>query len=378
MNGNLQSPLLALPGDILLVLSLPCYLRDIEDFTNLCTTCRLLHGLSTQTSPKTILRLAAAASRIFFRPDPHFLVAATARQLGEWASLSSANTAQLRATFRNGAEGLMELALEHAGLTMDRIRELYGLRFSTINPIVDLIDKCVGEQWYATPNFWDGGVDDAWTIDVDPPETFFHLVIYGELFAPAFDLFLETGTVPEVANVNTRLEYVKYCIPDWACIACMGGACDVKRPDGSIDPRRAVEPVGPYVPFLSEEWIQNRTYPDKFTKHTHQLGLRHLQDSTRWNPSWAEVRAAVGGDFEEQWKQDLWWAIVTCQGLDGMTMIRPGNLAPWRERLTAWRARIEAMSERPNKIAVGRQGTYIFPDLKGDLDITTSGYTYGT
>ncbi|KAI0726218.1 hypothetical protein C8Q72DRAFT_741996, partial [Fomitopsis betulina] len=196
-----------------ILLALPRYLHDIEDFSNLSATCRILRQACAEASPNTILRLAAAASRIFLRPDPHFLVAATARQLSDWASLSSANTAELRTAFRSGVEGLLDLALEHAGLTMERIRELYEMRFTTINPVVDLIDKCVGEQWYATPNFWDGGVDDAYTIDVDPPETFFHLVIYGELFGPAFDVFLETGVVPEVASVETRLEFVKYCIP---------------------------------------------------------------------------------------------------------------------------------------------------------------------
>jgi len=102
---------------------------------------------------------------------------------------------------------------------MERIREL-RCAFSMINPIVDLIDKCVGEQWYDTLNFWNGGVDDAATIYADPPETFFHLVTYGELFAPAFDAYLETGMVPEVMNVDTRLEFVKFCISVSAFYEC--------------------------------------------------------------------------------------------------------------------------------------------------------------
>jgi len=144
------SSLLSLSADILL--SLPFYLRDIEDFISLAATCRLLHELSLHASPRTILHLAAAASRIFFRPDPHFLIAATARQVGEWAFLSSNNTTELRLAFRKGMEGLLELALEHAGLTMERIRELCEMRFSTINPVVDLVDQCIGEQWWSTPN----------------------------------------------------------------------------------------------------------------------------------------------------------------------------------------------------------------------------------
>jgi len=335
MSAAAAASLLSLPADILL--SLPFYLRDIEDFINLAATCRLLHELSLHTTPRTILHLAAAVSRIFFRPDPHFLVAATARQVGEWASLSSENTAALRTAFRKGMEGLLELALEHAGLRMERIRELYEMRFSTINPVVDIIDKCIGEQWYSTPDFWYGGVDDAATIRADPPETFFHLAIYGELFGPAFDVFQSTT---------------------W----------DPRRGDCGMDPRRAVQPAGPYAPFLNT----NSTYPDGFKENDGQLGLRHLLHSTRWNPSWADVRAAVGGDFEEVWKQDLWWAIVMCQGMAGMEMVKPGNLAQWRERLVAWRATIAGMTTKPDKVTIEREEAYVFPDPKGDLDIAQS------
>ncbi|EPS99214.1 hypothetical protein FOMPIDRAFT_1164125 [Fomitopsis schrenkii] len=352
----------SLPEDILL--SLPVYLHDIEDFVNLGSTCCLFYSLSVCTSPRTILHLAAAASRTFFRPSPHFLVAATARQLSEWASLSPANITHLRDAFRGGTQAVLDLALEHAGLTMARIRELYEMRFATINPVVDLIDKCVGMQWYSTPNFWDGGVDDAYTIDADPPETFFHLVTYGELFGSAIETFLETGVVPEVASVEMRLEYIKYCLPEWKCWISMS---DLKRRYGTIDPRRVVMPVGPYVPFgrYEEIWVS----PPDFSEHGNQEGLLHLLESTRWNPSWKEVRAAVGGDFDVEWKQEVWRTVVMCQGLHGMEMIRPGNIRPWRERLTAWRAKIEALTTRPDRVRIHNQETYIFPNIQGDLHV---------
>jgi len=45
----------------------------------------------------------------------------------------------------------------------------------------------------------------------------------------------------------------------------------------------------------------------------------------------------------------------------------------------AWRGRIERMGDEsePNEVVVGRQKTYVFPDLKGDLDICSSGYCPG-
>ena len=352
--------LVSLPQDILL--SLPLYLRDIEDFVNLTSTCRVLSSLSVNTSPRVILHLAAAASRVFFRPSPHFLAAATARQLSQWASLSPANTNELRDAFRGGMQGVLDLALQHAGLSMARIRELYEMRFATINPVVDLIDKCVGQQWALTPNFWYGGVDDAATIDADASETFFHLVTYGELFGPALEVFLETGVVPEVAGVEMRLEYIKYCVPQWECWIYMSR---LQQRDGAVDPRRQVLPVGPYAPFGKYEEIWAN--PPDFNEHGNQDGLFHLLKSARWNPPWKEVRAAVGGDFDIEWKQEIWWTIVTCQGLQGMEMIRPGNLDPWRERLATWRAKIEAMDSQPGRIRIHKQETYIYPDIRGDL-----------
>lgn len=66
---------------------LPEFLHNIEDYTNLSSTCRILRVTMATALPKQILRLAAASSKIFFRPDPLFLVAATARELGNWARL---------------------------------------------------------------------------------------------------------------------------------------------------------------------------------------------------------------------------------------------------------------------------------------------------
>lgn len=112
-------------------------------------------------SPNAILQLAAAQAGVFFRPSPFFLIAATARDLGNWARQSEANEKELAGKLENGIDALMDLALEHCGLTVQRIRELHTMRFSVLNPVENIIDQCVGQQWYALPGFWDGAVDDA-------------------------------------------------------------------------------------------------------------------------------------------------------------------------------------------------------------------------
>lgn len=164
--------ILSLPRDILVLL--PGYLHNIEDYTNLSSTCRVMRDCMATASPSTILRLAAAQASVFFRPAPFFLVAATARELGHWARASESNEKEMRDRLENGIDALLDLALEHCGLTLQRIRELHLSRFSILNPVENIIDQCVGQQWYSTPNFWDGGVDDAVSYLFPPPQIHTH------------------------------------------------------------------------------------------------------------------------------------------------------------------------------------------------------------
>ena len=378
--------MLDLPMEILI--SLPEHLHNIEDFVNLSSTCRAFHNSMSAAPASSILRLAAASSRIFFRPSPHFLVAATARQLANWSSKSVENLADLRDAFRNGMEGLLDLYVEHCGLSISSIRDLHLQRFLTINPITDLIDLCVGTQWYQTPDFWYGGVEDAYTIDVDPPETYFHLVIYGELFGPSLNEFVSSGRLsPLLEDINLRLDFVKYCIPDWACYTCQDESRDVKMLDGRIDPRRAVDAIGPYKSF--------RSAGESEYTHGNQVGLKHMLESPRWNPPWTAVRESLGrATFSENWKQHLWESVIWLQGTDSMRLLMShgweeivlgkgerkaqGGMEEVKEALKDLRVKIEEMEQPPKEIIVGRQRTYEFPFLRGDLHICRSGYNAGS
>lgn len=280
------SSLLSLPREILIIL--PDYIHNIEDYTNFSSTCKALRDCMGTASPRTILRLAAAQSTTFFRPSPHFLVAATARELGHWARESAANEDQLATRLEDGVDGLLDLALKHCGLTMHRIRQLHLQRFSIINPVTDLIDTCVGVQWYKTPNFWAGGVDDAYTIDSDPPATLFHLALYGELFGPDFEAFLDPAKQSvRRLSIDTRLEFIKYCVPDWTCYHGQKRARDLRLPGGRLDPRRTVKQTGPYAEGTEESDIQNN------------IALEWHIKSSRWKPYWQEMRAKAGiTDFQ--------------------------------------------------------------------------------
>ncbi|KAI0860551.1 hypothetical protein F4860DRAFT_514722 [Xylaria cubensis] len=375
--------LISLPQDILILL--PEYLYTIEDLMNTASTCRRLRACMATATPKVILRLAAAQSRIFFRPSPHFLATATARQLGNWARKSAANEQELAEKMQEGIEGLLEIAIDHCGLTLERIRELHSLRFSLINPVANIIDQCVGKQWYQTTHFWDGGVDDAFTISAEPSETLFHLAMYGELFAPDFEAILNQDVNTRRLSVQTRLEFIKYCLPDFACFQSGRiSASDAYMPDGSIDPRRDVKATGPYA-----------TGSDGRTPYTHNnnIALTWVIRSSRFRPRYKEVRAKSGvpdfqGDFadgwwydegiDQDWRQRLWEDIMMCQGLEGLGMLISDHQDQWMGKIREWRDKIARLDREPPLTKVGRQATLEYPYLLGDLRICASGYAVGT
>ncbi|KAI1746723.1 hypothetical protein F4782DRAFT_523620 [Xylaria castorea] len=374
--------LLSLSLDILIIL--PEYLHTIEDLMNTASTCRALRAVMATATPKVILRLAVAQARVFFRPSPHFLATAAARQLGNWARESAANEKELAIKMGEGIDGLLDLALDHSGLTMERIRELHLLRFSLINPVTDIIDQCVGKQWSQTPNFW-VTVDDAHTISAEPSETLFHLAMYGELFAPDFEAILNRDANARRLSVETRLEFIKYCVPDFVCF--QDGhmtARDVHMPDGSVDPRRRVKATGPYAPL--QDGKKRRNFDNN-------LALTWVIRSGRFRPRYAEIRAKAGvTDFQEHfddrwwygealdqdWRQRLLEDIMMCQGLEGLGMLRPDTQDQWMEKIREWRDKIAKLDREPPLTQVGRQATLEYPYLLGDLRICVSGYHGGS
>lgn len=389
--------LLTLPKDILVLL--PSYLRDIEDFMNLASTCRTLRSvLYAAVSPVTLLRLSAAASRTFFRPSPELLIAAVARQLGQWASKSEANAVTFAGECKAGMDGLLSLALgrAHCGITLARIRELYELRMSTINPVVDLIDRCVGVQWYAQPNFWSGGVDDAYTIQADPPETFFHLLIYGELFGPSILEYIRTGQLPAFATPKYRLEFAKYCIPDYNCFESLRQRIEIAN--GVEKP--VIEEIGPYKDFDRKARNHKyRTEERNWRDFQHQMALIHTLQSTRFNRAVNLIRRQAGEDFDElvepyddevrTWKQALWEDCFLLQGWESLEPLALCGLGEYgkgdaplpeekKQELRELRRVIEGMQNEPPTYTVRGafhaythhqrdEKTYVWPDLMGDL-----------
>lgn len=172
---------------------LPPYLNNIEDYLSITSTNTTIRSIVQDgTSPRFLLLLSYHSRRTFFRPNPLFLLSALARPLSLWARQSTDNLRRLVESFWRGEEAVLELAISIPTIAIEskwslaKIRELWLWRMNVANPLSDLIDKCVGEQWYDVPNFWDGGREDAATLHAEPEETLFSIIIYGELFGDAF------------------------------------------------------------------------------------------------------------------------------------------------------------------------------------------------
>lgn len=177
--------------DARVVSLLPGYVADIEDWMSLGSVCRSIRSdLLQATTPHQHLQLAYASRRVFFRPNPGFLFVHLAKPLSTWSSYSQANLRRFIEAVWLGHEAVLELAVSIpqvallAGWNQGKPRELCEWRMRVVNPLVDLLDKCVGEQWRAQEQFWDQ--PDAFTLEADPPAMLFHLIMYGEMFGDAW------------------------------------------------------------------------------------------------------------------------------------------------------------------------------------------------
>lgn len=326
--------LLDLPVE--LIAALPVHLWNIEDFNNLRSTCRTLRSIFEDTRPETILRLADASAPTFFSPHPHFLVVATARQVSNWAIGNEGRTQELKKSFQGGIDGLYDLCLDKAGITLQDIRRLHQARFDIFNPLADTIDKMAGEQWYQTPNFWNGGVSEPYTIFTEANRATFQLIIYGELFATTMRAHLEPEKNLPTFNRLVRVEYIKYCIPDWICRSYEGFE---------------VINVGPYENRNRATGANNED-----GNPADQVALHHILGCGRWRRLWQSVTRAVGPDFEHESQQSLWWNAVHTLGLEGMELVTAedkddglktrGLSEKWKGRLLEIYHLIEALDEQ--------------------------------
>jgi hypothetical protein len=330
--------LLDLPNEILS--SLPVYINNIETFTNAASSCRRLRENFAKAHPKTVLLLADASAPTFFSPHPHYLLTAITRQASDWALGNKGNTDRLRKAFQGGIDGFYAFCINNPniGLTMKDIRRLHQAQFSIINPLADRIDGMAGDRWYTTENFWDGGVSEPYTLQTEPTIAAFQIIIYGELFASTMQAFLESGKklLPSF-DVETRLDYIKYCIPDRSCRSYPG-----------LD----VLATGPYGPGVEHQY------------ESYQVSLEHVLHCRRWRRMWRRAMRMIDRNFEEAeqeedgdigeyedepWNRRLYRDALQTQGLEGMQLVtlpKEGISKECRDKALQIKQQVELLQEK--------------------------------
>ncbi|KAJ6627902.1 hypothetical protein B0H10DRAFT_1940868 [Mycena sp. CBHHK59/15] len=175
------------------------YLHSIEDLHALFSTCRTLYRTCSNPDPKVVPRLAANSGRVFFRPHPHLLIAATARQVADWAVQSGTRRGALETAIQNGMEKLLEFMIDVAELTVDDIRKLHAFKCDVLNPLSRQLDLDCGPA-----------SEEPMTVCNDPETTLVSWIIYGELFHHSLELAI------------IRYKWLVYCVPDVNSFNYMG------------------------------------------------------------------------------------------------------------------------------------------------------------
>ncbi|TGO76424.1 hypothetical protein BELL_0156g00110 [Botrytis elliptica] len=192
-----------LKGSIDLLLLLPHYLDNIEDFIHLSSSCKTLHNIYTEHPPLPglLFELAAASSLEIFEPKPHFLIAGIARQIGEWAIQTPENRTEFHESFKTeGISGLFELCKKRGKLTLDEMRDLFD-RKSTLSSLVFIHLRRRNRAVYHE------------RTEMLP---YLQIAMFGGLFAASVRNFCEPG-IANPLHTSIRLDWWVKCCPDASC-----------------------------------------------------------------------------------------------------------------------------------------------------------------
>jgi hypothetical protein len=206
--------LLDLPFDIISLL--PTYLHSITDLYALLSTCRALHNAFAFSEVKLPPILPRLYGQPLLPPHPHLILAATARQVADWAVASRGNRASLYESLLEGNHGLFKLSQEVARVSLKDMRDLNNLKYSLLNPLTRVVDveggaEMVREKGRDPDNY-------SLTIVREPDIALLNYLIYCEFFHHSIDEILNhstrTSSQPKAFDLKTRRRWIAYCMPD--------------------------------------------------------------------------------------------------------------------------------------------------------------------
>ncbi|KAF8208773.1 hypothetical protein K438DRAFT_1812858 [Mycena galopus ATCC 62051] len=312
-----------LPPDVLL--DLPQYLHSLEDLLSLFSTNRTLYRTCANPSPKIVLRLAADSGRVFFRPHPHFLIAATARQLADWAVKEGDRRYLLEVAIQGGVQTLLELAIDVAGLSMDDIRRLYAYKCDVLNPLNRRLDLQGGPA--------SGGI----TVCNDPETALLSWAIYGELFHHSLELaYLPLPDVKPLSSI-IRYKWFVYCMPD-------------------VNSFHYMEFPPDNIPQFFKDYVQEDD--DRFQQLSMTEATREFLNPPLWQE---ELETSPSFRTTGSSQRELYVSCAMHMGMKSLELLVPGGVEKW-----------EADLERiGNGIRdADRHIPYYNPTLRSDLSFT--------
>lgn len=201
-----------LPREILV--RLPNELESLQDLGSFSLTSRLFHATSSHPSPELLYRLATSP-HTGLQPYPHLLLAVKARALADWAVQNDANRTELGETVKNGCEPLLQLALRISPLSVDDLRRLQTARRDVLIPLSEILEPMYGPASRILL-----GLADELTICENVILALTNMWIYSELFHHSISASYRTAGTVNVTPLSdaTRMDYMRYCIPDVNCI----------------------------------------------------------------------------------------------------------------------------------------------------------------
>ncbi|KAF2437009.1 hypothetical protein EJ08DRAFT_691311 [Tothia fuscella] len=330
-----------------------------------------MRDVCTGATPKTILRLAAR-SRKLFTPSPYLVVAATGRQLGEWARRSEENESTLNEAFDKGIDGVTDLCIEHCGLRLEDLPRLLQLRSELIDFTVPLVEEWI--EWNEV---------DWVSLHAEPMIALMHVVIYCELFGTDMDIFLGLENDGKRAlKPETRLEFIANCVnevstPDqvrrWNPTE---GAQWFYRDDdpcdaGIFDNPNTYQDLTPYERDIDEPYGQYQSFLSTMLDTRSTL--------VPWHEAWSKVRLSAGPDFvpiqvDEQDDNH----VIAYAEYPPQDWRQIWGTEEWKGALTTWREKIAAMQREPRRIPIGSVPMYNHGNGAGAglPPYVTNGYTY--
>lgn len=230
---------------------LPVYIPNIDTLHSLLSTSRQTRQTILENlSPCSLFLILCNSSIYPGDAEEWYRLSLIASGFAPWLSLSSTHRRLFKRACPTLPLGLLNLAerypaiINGSRLSLETMRKTIK-RKEIVNGFSDLVDRCIGEQWYSTAGFW-YVVEDAVTLEAEASLVVWQMVVYGEMFGrgvggwldtllaeqttadekqPAVDLkahtreasneVVDTQLHTTYVDMALRCEVVKYAMADW-------------------------------------------------------------------------------------------------------------------------------------------------------------------